>query len=143
MPATVTLTVTTGTLKGTAYTFTETAHWLVGRSVDCELRMPSDFEYQTISRIHCILDIAPPRIWVRDRGSRNGTFVNGEKIGQRHRFVSATEGGALCYPERELHDGDELRIGDVTFRVNISTAAAETTDERSFADSDSMMVGSA
>jgi len=33
-----------------------------------------------------LLDINPPDIRVRDFGSKNGTFVNGEKIGQREAY---------------------------------------------------------
>jgi pSer/pThr/pTyr-binding forkhead associated (FHA) protein len=36
-----------------------------------------------ISRYHCLLDINPPDIRIRDFDSLNGTYVNGECIGRR------------------------------------------------------------
>ncbi|MDF0552306.1 FHA domain-containing protein [Kamptonema sp. UHCC 0994] len=48
--------------------------------------------HRTISRYHCLLDINPPDIRVRDFGSKNGTFVNGKKIGQRQANQTPEEG---------------------------------------------------
>ena len=39
-------------------------------------------------RRHCLLDINPPDIRVRDFGSLNGTYVNGTMIGQREQDLS-------------------------------------------------------
>src|SRR5262245_41220582 len=49
----------------------------------------------TVSRLHAVLDNLGFAWSVRDVGSRNGTFLNGEKISA----------------ERVLRSGDELRIG--------------------------------
>ncbi|KYC36281.1 hypothetical protein WA1_52005 [Scytonema hofmannii PCC 7110] len=46
-------------------------------------RLNSTNDAVIFSRYHCLLDINPPDIRVRDFGSRNGTYVNGKKIGQR------------------------------------------------------------
>jgi serine/threonine-protein kinase len=54
---------------------TRTVVGTVGRASDCLIRLPSDLEYCIVSRHHCLLDIAPPEVRVRDLGSLNGTFV--------------------------------------------------------------------
>lgn len=35
---------------------------------------------KAVSRIHCELDPEPDGLWVRDLGSRNGTYINGVKV---------------------------------------------------------------
>jgi pSer/pThr/pTyr-binding forkhead associated (FHA) protein len=72
-----------------------------------------------VSRRHCLLEIDPPSVRVRDIGSRNGTFINGEMIGQRPEEEAEGVGGPI-FPERELTNGDELRVGDTVFRVSIN-----------------------
>ena len=59
----------------------------VGRSKDCFLRIPQ----VEVSRHHCVLDIDPPYIRIRDLGSQNGTFLNGDLIGQRQDGQSPEE----------------------------------------------------
>lgn len=49
----------------------------------------------TVSRLHAVLENLGSAWSVRDLGSRNGTYLNGEKISA----------------ERVLHSGDELRVG--------------------------------
>lgn len=82
MPASVTLTALEGALKGSIYRLQERAVLLVGKEVDCHIRLPQDDLHRTISRHHCLLDISPPLVRLRDLNSRNGTFVNGKRIGQ-------------------------------------------------------------
>ncbi|MBC8115992.1 MAG: FHA domain-containing protein [Candidatus Saccharimonas sp.] len=70
---------------------------VVGRDEDCQLRLTSSL----VSRRHCILDIRPDGIWVRDLASQNGTYVND---------VAVTE-------PLLLRAGDILRIGAALFQV--------------------------
>lgn len=49
----------------------------------------------TVSRVHAVLEMLGFAWSIRDVGSRNGTYVNGEKI----------------TTERVLRSGDELRVG--------------------------------
>jgi DNA-binding CsgD family transcriptional regulator len=49
----------------------------------------------TLSRLHAVLERYEAGWCVRDLGSRNGTFVNGQRI----------------WSERSLRPGDELRVG--------------------------------
>src|SRR5690348_11136009 len=118
-PATVTLTLVSGHLDRAAYVFEERTTSVVGRSRDCSPRLPNDEHHRTVSRHHCLLDINPPAIRVRDFGSLNGTYVNGRKIGQRAREETPEEAAAGNYPEHDLADGDEIRIGDTVFRIGV------------------------
>ncbi len=47
-----------------------------GSAVHCELVVAD----KAVSRIHLELDPQPDGLWVRDLGSRNGTYVNGVKV---------------------------------------------------------------
>jgi len=69
-----------------------------------------------------LLDINPPDVRVRDFGSLNGTYVNGEKIGQRDKHQTPAEGAEAESIQRDLSDGDEVCLGkqgEFAFRVNI------------------------
>ena len=52
------------------------AKFFIGRSEECQLRANSD----AISRRHCAITISDTEIAIQDLGSRNGTYVNGERI---------------------------------------------------------------
>jgi pSer/pThr/pTyr-binding forkhead associated (FHA) protein len=119
MSATVLLTVTEGKLKGREFAFHERMLCTVGRASDCYLRLPGDEEHRTVSRRHCLLDVDPPAIRVRDLESLNGTYVNGVDIGHRGRRLKAKEVAAMDWPERSLKPGDELRVGDTVFRIDV------------------------
>jgi pSer/pThr/pTyr-binding forkhead associated (FHA) protein len=129
MPATVTLTVVEGNLKGKEYVFREPSKYFVGRAAACHVHLPTDEHHGTVSRFHCVLDIDPPRIRVRDLGSLNGTYVNGTLIGQRHPHVQPEEAIGLLLPDYDLEEGDELRVGDTVLRVGISGLEVESDAE--------------
>jgi len=74
--------------------------FLIGRAEDCQLRPRSD----VISRYHCVLLVEEAFVAVRDFGSKNGTYVNGEQI----------------MGEQELKNGDRLRVGQLEFDVELS-----------------------
>ncbi len=124
MPATVTLSVTQGTLRGESFTFDERTTCIMGRSKECYPQLPNDEAHRKISRHHCLLDINPPDIRIRDFGSLNGTYVNGEKIGQREKDQSLEEAQSQTFPEYDLKEGDEIKLGDTIFQVGISVPAA-------------------
>ncbi len=114
---TVTLLVIRGPWKGKRFAFAERTTSIVGRGPDCNLVLPDDKAHETVSRHHCLFDINPPDIRVRDLGSLNGTFVNGYRIGRREDGQAPDEGGAAVFPEYDLRDGDEVSIGETVFTV--------------------------
>lgn len=122
-PATITLTVVKGHLDPSEYVFDARTTCVLGRSADCSPRLPNDEHHRTVSRHHCLIDINPPDIRVRDFGSLNGTYVNGEKIGQRRAGLTPAEAAGDSYPEHDLADGDEIRIGETVLRVGIERQA--------------------
>ncbi|HJQ79918.1 MAG TPA: FHA domain-containing protein [Lacipirellulaceae bacterium] len=77
--------------------------FLIGRAKECALRAGSE----AISRRHCAIVRASDRVTVRDLGSRNGTFVNDERIEK----------------EVPLSVGDELRVGPLKFRIAAMSSA--------------------
>lgn len=109
MPTKITLTVTQGKLPGRQYIFDSRTTCIIGRSADCNPQLPDDEDHRTISRYHCLLDINPPDIRIRDFGSKNGTYVNGKKIGQRESHQTPQEGAKLKFPEYDLLSGDEVK----------------------------------
>ncbi|MDH5756248.1 MAG: serine/threonine-protein kinase [Nitrospinota bacterium] len=117
MPSKITLKVIKGALVGNEYEFGERSTCIIGRGLDCNPRLPDDDFHGTISRNHCLLDINPPDIRIRDFGSMNGTFVNGQKIGQRKQGASAESVVLSEFPEYDLSDGDEITLGGTMFKV--------------------------
>lgn len=89
------LVVLAGAKKGASVPIKKSS-FVIGRSRECALRAGSE----AISRKHCELAQGESGITVRDLGSRNGTYVNDEKI----------EGRIT------LSHGDTLRIGPLEFR---------------------------
>lgn len=114
LTSSVILLATRGSLTGHEFEFTGKARCVVGRAADCELRVP--IEDLTTSRHHCVLDINPPSLTLYDLASRNGTYVNGERLppappNQVEDPLQDISAG------RPLKVGDEIRVGDTTLRV--------------------------
>jgi predicted component of type VI protein secretion system len=97
------LVVGQGTAKGRLIPIS-LPQFVIGRDSKCHLRPVS----QTISKRHCELLIREDRAFVKDLGSTNGTFVNDQQV----------------RGERELNDGDVLKVGPLDFGVRIEAAAA-------------------
>jgi pSer/pThr/pTyr-binding forkhead associated (FHA) protein len=70
---------------------------VIGRQKGCAIRIAG----HEISRLHCCLRLHDNKVTVRDLGSANGTFVNGQQIKGEHL----------------LKHGDQLQLGELTFRV--------------------------
>ncbi|WP_238006804.1 protein kinase [Dactylosporangium sp. AC04546] len=115
--------------SGQEFVFAERTTRVLGRAADCSPRLPNDEHHRTVSRHHCLLDINPPAVRIRDFGSLNGTYVNGEKIGQRAPGQSPADAAALSFPERDLADGDEIRLGRTVLRVEIRGRSTESLSE--------------
>lgn len=80
----------------------EEAVWL-GRGAFCKVRI-SDHQ---LSRRHCEFTFEDGRLYIEDLGSKNGTRVNDELIGEKV----------------ELEDGDMVTVGSNQLRVIFPTAA--------------------
>jgi hypothetical protein len=120
MPGKITLTITTGPKTGTTFVFEDHDTLLLGRKKDCQVSLPED---TFISRHHFILEISPPDIRLRDLGRLHGTFINGQKYGGRQRHETPIDGIRREFAQVDLHDGDEIKAGQTTFRVRVETAA--------------------
>src|SRR5271163_1070984 len=88
---------------------------LIGRAADCDLRLESDF----VSNYHCILLLDGYTLQLRDLGSKNGTLVNGCRVGTSAIIL--------------LHN-DTMSIGEVTLLIDL-TPEAEPTGSRPEAES--------
>ena len=71
-------------------------HTIVGRKNNCDLRIP----LSSVSRQHCEVVVQGQKLKIKDLGSSNGTFHNGNRI-----------------QESLLNAGDEITIGPVVFTV--------------------------
>src|SRR5262249_37828945 len=119
MAARVILQIKNGNFVGKTYEFHVPCRCRVGRGEDCEIRLPNEPGFLSVSRHHCLLAIDPPAIRVWDSGSVNGTSLNGMQIGRPAHWHLPTE--VLSGPclEYDLHAGDELKVGDTVFEVDV------------------------
>jgi hypothetical protein len=119
MSARVILKLKNGRFVGKTYEFHGSRRILVGRGEDCEIRLPNEPGFFTVSRHHCLFDIDPPAICVQDSGSMNGTYLNGMQIGRPANWhLPAEVLSGPCF-EYDLHGGDELRVGETVFEVDV------------------------
>jgi pSer/pThr/pTyr-binding forkhead associated (FHA) protein len=125
MSARITVFAIGGPCKGRELIFTSRTLCTVGRSEDCLLRIPGENRNLTVSRRHCLLDIDPPTVWVRDLGSLNGTFVNDRKIGQRKKGTRPWAAVPSDLDGVELDAGDRLVVGDSEFVIDIQDSVPE------------------
>jgi hypothetical protein len=96
----VILRVLSGPHVGRAFTFDQHDTFLIGRAETAHLCLPED---RFFSRHHCLLEIAPPRVFLRDLGSTNGTYVNGQKVHEAY-----------------LSSGDQIQGGQTVLAVEVS-----------------------
>lgn len=79
--------------------------FLIGREEDCHLRPNSDL----VSRHHCVFKVDDYSLRVRDLGSTNGTFVNGERL----------------RGETILKTGDKVAVGKLDFEIAVGDAVSQ------------------
>jgi pSer/pThr/pTyr-binding forkhead associated (FHA) protein len=103
------------------FIFDQPSRCTIGRARDCDIRVPADNGHIHVSRHHCLLDIDPPTVRVRDLGSLNGTYVNGHVVGRRPAADSLEIAMRPSEP-RQLDNGDKVQVGDSVFQVDILSA---------------------
>jgi pSer/pThr/pTyr-binding forkhead associated (FHA) protein len=110
MAATIRLTVLTGPHKGTRFCTRGLNACLVGRSAECHMRFCGETLDSAISRFHCQLLLVPPLVRIQDMDSSNGTYVNGQKVGEEPKPEAAAG---------EARDGDVITIGATSMLVKV------------------------
>ena len=105
----VTLRVLAGPYHGQEFVFDQHDTFLIGRSENAHLYLPED---RFFSRHHCLLEIAPPRCFLRDLGSTNGTYVNGQRV-----------------QESFLKSGDRIQGGQTVLEVNVQVEQRPSESE--------------
>ena len=86
---------------------------VIGRGHECKLKLPQPL----VSRRHCELFAQDGRLFVRDLGSMNGTYVGSERIG-----------------EAELPHEGLLTVGAVTFRALYNPLSPISQDDATHHD---------
>jgi outer membrane biosynthesis protein TonB len=71
--------------------------YLVGRTESCDVVVPSGI----VSSVHAVLEVTPREIKIYDMNSKNGTFLNGDKV------ISSV-----------VKTGDKLSFGNIEFTVS-------------------------
>lgn len=84
---------------------------IVGRAPDATVWLDAP----GVSRHHAKIRVEGPEVFVEDLGSKNGTYIGGNKVAGRAR----------------LADGDQIRLGSivVTFRIPPPVATTDTVRE--------------
>lgn len=83
----------------------------IGRSREADLTIG----HPMVSRQHCELSESDGEVLIRDLGSLNGTFVNGERVS-----------------ESRLDPSAEVTVGPLTFRVDFESAAPAEAEDVAF-----------
>lgn len=120
MSGEVKLKITEGVVRGEEFVFEEHDTFIFGRMKDCHMCLPDD---PCVSRHHFIMEVNPPDVRLRDLGSLNGTYVNDKKYGGREKHETPEEGTRRQYPQVDLRDGDQIRVGGTVFRVSVELPA--------------------
>jgi two-component system, NtrC family, response regulator HydG len=93
------LTMTLGPKLGTRYALDPEVENRIGRGTECTVMLNDPL----CSRVHAVVQLVNHRWQIRDVESRNGTFVNGQRI-----------------DEAVLDNGHNLRIGSAEFAFELS-----------------------
>jgi predicted component of type VI protein secretion system len=89
----------------------KTPQFVVGRDPECHLRPASPM----ISKRHCALIQKEGKVYIKDFGSTNGSFVNDQPV--QNAVV-------------QLNNGDRLKIGPLLFEVRLEVEADAPTDQK-------------
>jgi pSer/pThr/pTyr-binding forkhead associated (FHA) protein len=120
MKATVELRVLSGPHQNQRFSLQAPGRCLVGRAEDCLIRFSGVGTDLQISRRHCEFEFDPPRVQIRDLGSRNGTYLNGKRL-EPTEGEQAGVGVARAkeLPAVPVHDGDVVTLGETSFQIDM------------------------
>ncbi len=121
MPDKIKIRVVSGQEKGKEFVFEDHDSLIFGRSPDCHICLSDD---NTVSRHHFILEVNPPDARIRDMGSLHGTYVNNKKYGGRERYETPEQAKNRDYPQVDLADGDEIKIGNMKLEYSLELVEA-------------------
>ncbi len=104
------LEVTRGPHKGLCFEFDRHDTFLVGRSTQAHLCLRNDPHF---SRNHFRIELNPPRCYLVDLQSNNGTQVNGQRVHETY-----------------LKDGDVISGGNTEIQVRVKNPPSAPADEK-------------
>ncbi len=119
------LVVTEGPERGRVFEFDQRARLLVGRSRRAHLTVAEDDVF--FSRVHLAIEVQPPRCYVQDLHSTNGTVVNEQTLARdelRRLGPGDVVGGGSTYFRVEYALDPRERAGD----VDLVLPAAQSSD---------------
>lgn len=99
------LTLCNGSRAGSSFLLLQETETCIGRGLDCQVVLSDPLS----SRVHATISYLDSAWWIRDAGSRNGTYVNGQKI-----------------DEAQLVDGCQVKVG--TTELSFHQASSRPTD---------------
>ena len=104
--ARVTFRVIAGPHEGLGFTFHEHNTLFAGRLPRAQLRLEKDLHF---SRHHFRLEVNPPTCFLMDLNSRNGTFVNGERVKDRFLLDGDIVSGGRTKMVVSIFDPNEVK----------------------------------
>ena len=120
---------------------------LVGRTAEADLQLIDE----KVSREHCLFEPQGTNVVVRDLGSRNGTWVNGERLHGPHVLAANDTVGigetlVVFSPDVEAllaRDGDSTLIMSKSSALGLTTSAADAPASDAWAQAGKLMLESA
>ena len=121
MAGKVKLSVKSGPQKGQVFVFDSVDRFMFGRHPDCHCRITDD---PLVSRHQFLLEVIPPIAQLKDLGSLNGTYVNGQKHGGRQAGESPEEAARRPNPAVAIQHGHSIVVGLTEIAVSVEQVVA-------------------
>lgn len=125
MAAALQITVQTGPHKNKRIWLRGPSRCLIGRAPECHVRLWGTERDRLISRHHCQLRFDPQALTleVHDFGSRNGTYLNGQKVDNLETSLrdEASE-------DKAVSSCNVLTVGGTTLRLDVVHCPTETLE---------------